>query len=256
MTGWAEGSGPVDAGAARATSSTAAAAPTTATRSSPRSRRSRRSHEQGIPHARCVILIEACEESGSYDLPDYIDHLAARIGKPSLVVCLDSGCGNYDQLWLTTSLRGLVGGDAHGAGADRGRPFGRRLGHRALELPHPAPAPLAARGRGDRRDPACRSSTSQIPPERIAQARSRGSGAGRARSTPSSRSPAATQPMARRSASSWCSTAPGGRSSPSPASTGCRRRRTPATCCGPSPPRSSACACRRRWTPEARSRGR
>ena len=62
--------------------------------------------DQGVPHARCVILIEACEESGSYDLPFYIDHLAERIGKPSLVVCLDSGCGNYDQLWLTTSLRG------------------------------------------------------------------------------------------------------------------------------------------------------
>lgn len=61
---------------------------------------------QKVPHARCVILIEACEESGSYDLPFYIDHLAARIGKPSLVICLDSGCGNYDQLWLTTSLRG------------------------------------------------------------------------------------------------------------------------------------------------------
>ncbi len=67
--------------------------------------------EQGVPHARCVILIEACEESGSYDLPYYVDHLAARIGKPSLVVCLDSGCGNYDQLWLTTSLRGLSGGN-------------------------------------------------------------------------------------------------------------------------------------------------
>lgn len=66
--------------------------------------------EQGIPHARCVILIEACEESGSFDLPAYIDALAKRIGHPSLVVCLDSGCGNYDQLWSTTSLRGLVGG--------------------------------------------------------------------------------------------------------------------------------------------------
>ncbi len=65
---------------------------------------------QGLPHARCVILIEACEESGSYDLPHYVDHLAARIGRPSLVVCLDSGCGNYEQLWLTTSLRGLGGG--------------------------------------------------------------------------------------------------------------------------------------------------
>lgn len=65
---------------------------------------------QGTPHARCVVLIEACEESGSYDLPYYMDHLAKRMGQPSLVVCLDSGCGNYDQLWLTTSLRGLVGG--------------------------------------------------------------------------------------------------------------------------------------------------
>ena len=67
--------------------------------------------QQGIPHARCVLLIEACEESGSYDLPAYVDHLAPRIGKPSLVVCLDSGCGNYDQLWCTTSLRGLAGGN-------------------------------------------------------------------------------------------------------------------------------------------------
>jgi len=67
--------------------------------------------EQGLPHARCVILIEACEESGSYDLPAYVDHLAGRIGQPSLVVCLDSGCANYDQLWCTTSLRGLTGGN-------------------------------------------------------------------------------------------------------------------------------------------------
>ncbi|AEO43137.1 M20 family metallopeptidase [Xanthomonas euvesicatoria] len=66
---------------------------------------------QGLPHARCVVLIEACEESGSYDLPAYVDHLAERIGKPSLVVCLDSGCGNYEQLWCTTSLRGLTGGN-------------------------------------------------------------------------------------------------------------------------------------------------
>ncbi|MBV9965127.1 MAG: M20/M25/M40 family metallo-hydrolase, partial [Alphaproteobacteria bacterium] len=66
--------------------------------------------EQGAPHARCVVLIEACEESGSYDLPYYVEHLSARIGNPSLVVCLDSGCGNYDQLWLTTSLRGMAAG--------------------------------------------------------------------------------------------------------------------------------------------------
>jgi acetylornithine deacetylase/succinyl-diaminopimelate desuccinylase-like protein len=66
--------------------------------------------EQGAARARCVVLIEACEESGSFDLPFYMDHLAARIGQPSFVIALDSGCGNYEQLWCTTSLRGLVGG--------------------------------------------------------------------------------------------------------------------------------------------------
>ena len=67
--------------------------------------------KDNVPHARCVVLIEACEESGSYDLPAYIEHLAPRIGDLSLVVCLDSGCANYDQLWSTTSLRGLVIGN-------------------------------------------------------------------------------------------------------------------------------------------------
>ena len=66
--------------------------------------------QQKAAHARCVVLIEACEESGSYDLPAYVEALKGRIGSPTLVVCLDSGCGNYDQLWLTTSLRGLAGG--------------------------------------------------------------------------------------------------------------------------------------------------
>jgi len=66
--------------------------------------------EQNIPHARAVIVIEASEESGSPDLPLYVDALAERIGNVSLVVCLDSGCGDYDRLWVTTSLRGMVGG--------------------------------------------------------------------------------------------------------------------------------------------------
>jgi acetylornithine deacetylase/succinyl-diaminopimelate desuccinylase-like protein len=66
--------------------------------------------EQNIAHARAVIAIEAGEESGSPDLPFYIEHLAARIGTPDLIVCLDSGCGNYEQLWLTTSLRGIAAG--------------------------------------------------------------------------------------------------------------------------------------------------
>jgi acetylornithine deacetylase/succinyl-diaminopimelate desuccinylase-like protein len=66
--------------------------------------------EQGIPHAHCVVLIEGCEESGSFDLPYYIDMLEDRIGSPDLVVCLDAECGNYDQLWCTTSLRGNLTG--------------------------------------------------------------------------------------------------------------------------------------------------
>ncbi len=66
--------------------------------------------ESGRPHARIAMLIECCEESGSYDLPAYLDLLAPRIGAPALVLGLDSGCGNYDQLWGTTSLRGLVNG--------------------------------------------------------------------------------------------------------------------------------------------------
>jgi acetylornithine deacetylase/succinyl-diaminopimelate desuccinylase-like protein len=64
--------------------------------------------DQKIPHRRCVVLIEAGEESGSPDLAAYVEHLSDRIGAATLVVCLDSGCGNYDQMWCTTSLRGLV----------------------------------------------------------------------------------------------------------------------------------------------------
>ena len=66
--------------------------------------------DQNIPHARCVIVIECCEESGSLDLPFYIAQLGARLGKVSLVVCLDAECGNYAQLWCTTSLRGNLTG--------------------------------------------------------------------------------------------------------------------------------------------------
>ena len=63
---------------------------------------------QNIPHPRIVGLIETCEESGSGDLPAYIEQLKTRMGDVGLVICLDSGAGNYDQLWLTTSLRGMV----------------------------------------------------------------------------------------------------------------------------------------------------
>src|SRR6188508_1423190 len=66
--------------------------------------------EEKRPHGRISVLIECCEESGSGDLPAYFEALAKRIQEPELVIGLDSGCGNYDQLWSTTSLRGLVNG--------------------------------------------------------------------------------------------------------------------------------------------------
>ena len=66
--------------------------------------------QQGVARPRCVGLIETCEESGSYDLPAYIEALKPRLGNVSLVVCLDSGAGDYERLWMTTSLRGMVSG--------------------------------------------------------------------------------------------------------------------------------------------------
>ena len=62
------------------------------------------------PHARCVGIIETCEESGSYDLPAYLEALAPRMGRVDFVIGLDSGCGDYERLWATTSLRGMAGG--------------------------------------------------------------------------------------------------------------------------------------------------
>jgi len=109
MTGWSEGLGPWEPvirdgklyGRGGADDGYAAYASLTALMAL---------HREGVPHARCVVLIEACEESGSFDLPHYIDHLRDRIGSPSLVVCLDSGAGNYEQVWLTVSLRGMASG--------------------------------------------------------------------------------------------------------------------------------------------------
>ena len=111
---------------------------------------------EGIPHARCIVLIEASEESGSPDLPAHVDHLGDRLGTPELVVCLDSGCLDTDRLWLTTSLRGMVVGRLTRRGARAGSALGSGQRHRAVQLPHPAPAARSRRGQRDRRDPASR----------------------------------------------------------------------------------------------------
>ena len=62
----------------------------------------------GGSHARCVVLIEASEESGSPDLPAHLAALGDELGTPSLIVALDSGCLDWEHLWLTTSLRGMA----------------------------------------------------------------------------------------------------------------------------------------------------
>ncbi len=67
--------------------------------------------DQKLPRPRINVIIEASEESGSPDLPHYMENLGEIIGDPNLVIALDSTCGNYDQLWLTTSLRGMLVAD-------------------------------------------------------------------------------------------------------------------------------------------------
>jgi acetylornithine deacetylase/succinyl-diaminopimelate desuccinylase-like protein len=69
--------------------------------------------QQRVALPRCVVLIEACEESGSIDLPAHLESVGDQLGEPSLVVCLDAECGNYEQLWCTTSLRGNMVGTLH-----------------------------------------------------------------------------------------------------------------------------------------------
>jgi acetylornithine deacetylase/succinyl-diaminopimelate desuccinylase-like protein len=66
--------------------------------------------QQGIPHPTCRFIIETCEESGSPDLPAYLAECKDDLGTPDLVIVLDSGMGDYERLWITESLRGLIGG--------------------------------------------------------------------------------------------------------------------------------------------------
>jgi acetylornithine deacetylase/succinyl-diaminopimelate desuccinylase-like protein len=126
--------------------------------------------EQRIPHARCVVLIEACEESGSYDLPYYVEKLASRIGSPTLVVCLDAECGNYEQLWCTTSLRGNLVGDLVVEGLTEGVHSGAGTGiaPSVFRIARTLLARVESDVTGDILVDAL---STPIPPERIAQAR-------------------------------------------------------------------------------------
>ena len=192
----------------------------------PRSPRSRRWTRRASPRPRCVGLIETCEESGSPDLPAYLDALRARLGNVGLVVCLDSGAGNYDQLWLTTSLRGMVSGvlkveilteGIHSGDASGVVPSSFRILRQVLDrledsrtgrlLPRELPLRDAGRphraGAGHRGDPERRG----LEALSLGLRRRRRRGAAHHH-----------RPGARR-----CSTAPGGPRSASPASTASRR---------------------------------
>ncbi len=184
---------------------------------------------QNIPHARCVVLIEACEESGSYDLPYYIDHLAERIGKPSLVVCLDSGCGNYDQLWLTTSLRGLTGGNLVVKVLDEGVHSGDASGVVAssFRILRQVLSRLEDETTGEIKP---KELHVEIPAQRVAQAKRTARGARRRglRKVSAGRRHEADGERSRRAGPQSHVAA---RRSRSPASTACRRSTRPATCC-------------------------
>jgi acetylornithine deacetylase/succinyl-diaminopimelate desuccinylase-like protein len=125
---------------------------------------------QRLSHARCVVLIEACEESGSGDLPAYVDALADRIGTPRLVICLDSGCGDYEGLWITTSLRGLVGGALTVTVLDEGVHSGAASGivPSSFRIARQLLARLEDERTGAIRIPALHV---EVPAERIAQAK-------------------------------------------------------------------------------------
>ena len=107
---------------------------------------------RGAGHAARALrrLIETCEESGSYDLPAYLDAARAAHGRRRLRVGLDSGCGNYEQLWVHDLAARPRRRHAHGRGADRGRALRRRERRRAVVVPHRAPAARPARGQRDR----------------------------------------------------------------------------------------------------------
>ncbi|MCX8099539.1 MAG: M20 family metallopeptidase [Casimicrobiaceae bacterium] len=126
--------------------------------------------EQGLARPRVFGLIETCEESGSYDLPAYLDALAPRMGDVGLVVALDSGAGNYEQLWATTSLRGIVNGTltvriltegVHSGDAGGVVPSSFRIARQLLDR-------IDDSATGQTRSPVF---SVEIPDERLAQAR-------------------------------------------------------------------------------------
>jgi len=126
--------------------------------------------EQGVPYSRASIIIEASEESGSLDLPDYLKLLAPRVGTPDMVICLDSGAGDYNRLWYTTSLRGLVNGTLKVNVLENGVHSGYGSGIAAD--PHRVASELLSRVQDQKTGEVILGALhSEIPPERIEEAK-------------------------------------------------------------------------------------
>jgi acetylornithine deacetylase/succinyl-diaminopimelate desuccinylase-like protein len=194
---------------------------------------------QGITRPRCVGVIESCEESGSPDLPAYIEALKTRLGNVALVVCLDSGAGNYDQLWLTTSLRGMVSGTlkveilsegVHSGDASGLVPSSFRILRQVLDRLEDS--------KSGRLLPA--SLHCEIPTDRVEQARATAKilGDEAVRTARPRCRPRPTRPTR-------CCAAPGSPPSRSPAPKASPKCATPATCCDPTPRSSCRCGCHR-----------
>ncbi len=206
---------------------------------------------QNVLHPRIVGMIETTEESGSRDLLPYVDALRPRLGNVGLVICLDSGAGNYDQLWLTTSLRGMASGTLKVQILTEGMHSGDASGRGALIISHPAPGarppggqrhrPHAARQLSLRRPhracdtgPGHRRHLGQRPTGTPSRGRSTNAAA-RSPWLPCPSPPTPSKP---------CSNAPGIPPCPSPVPKACPPCKTRAMCCGPTPRFNSACACR------------
>jgi len=63
--------------------------------------------DQGLKMPRICLVLETEEESGSPNLIPLLKIAKEAIGEPDHCFCMDSGAFDYNQLWITSSLRGI-----------------------------------------------------------------------------------------------------------------------------------------------------
>lgn len=63
--------------------------------------------EQGVKMPRVALVLETEEESGSPNLVALLEQAKDFIQPPDMLFCMDSGAFDYNQLWITSSLRGI-----------------------------------------------------------------------------------------------------------------------------------------------------